>query len=71
MLAEFPNKPLQGSKFNKFKNKLMGMNKQPKETKAKSKLQIKFMISYLQNSAIDKPNQIIENRVALHELTGV
>ena len=31
MLAEYPRKPLQVGKFKKFNNKLMGMNKQPRE----------------------------------------
>ena len=70
MLAYFPNKPLQIIKFKKFNKKIMGMNKSPKKTKINDKLQRNCMISELQNSTTGK-KQIINNRVALHNLTGV
>ena len=57
MFAELPIKPLQESKFKKFRNKYMGMDKKPNKSITKNQLQRMCMILELKNSATDKkPN---------------
>ena len=71
MFADFPIKPIQKGQFKTFNKIMMVINRLPKESTMKSESQIKYIISELQNSTTGKQNQVINNIVVLHKITGV